>query len=258
MTLIQRRPDGRVRKLMTGSASAPITQAGPLRGRLREYAAILADAGVRLPADLSVSTAGIRPAVEHRWLAGTALPDLTGTDPDLFLTHLHQIATWVTALQPTPARLDTNLANYLHTPDSDLTCIDILPPLLVDLRPPSVTGWRELFGSLCYDTDITLCALSGYAARALLGGHGALPGAAGRLTLCPGHHDSREAGRPLVPPARPRRAGRPGRAAARRPRPGRLHRDVDARAAPRRRRRQHDRITAGPTALTALDPQESQ
>lgn len=187
MTLVQHRPDGRVLKLMSASASVPIawTDATPVR-HLRDYVGHLAAAGVCLPTDLTLTTCGIRPAVQHRWLAGVPLPDLAATDRDGFVAHVQRIATYVRALDATPARLDTNLANFLLTPDG-LTCIDVLPPLLTPLRPPARDAWQTLFGALCYETDIILCALAGYAARALLDHSEPRRQDAADLALCPGH-----------------------------------------------------------------------
>ncbi len=187
MTLLQHYPDGHVMKTMSGSASVPAVSAPTRRGDLDTYVTLLRDAGVRLPEDLTVTMAGPRPAVQHQWLAGSPLNRLAATHPDAFLTHAQQVAAWAAALDPTPARLDTNLANFV-LPPAGLTCIDVLPPLLIALRPPPQDAWDHLFGALCYDTDIILCALAGYAARTLLAApKPPLPAAARRLALCPGH-----------------------------------------------------------------------
>ena len=45
------------------------------------------------------------------------------------------VARWVRALEHTGARLDANLANFVLPDQGNLTCIDVLPPLLASLRP---------------------------------------------------------------------------------------------------------------------------
>lgn len=189
MTLLQRRRGGGVLKLMSGSGSIPISQwdEASSTAHLHRYIRHLREAGVRLPGDLRV-VAGARLAVQHRWVAGAAAVDLAATDPGAFLTAVGEIKDWALALKTTPARLDTNLANFIATSDG-LVCIDVLPPLLANLRPTETGDWERLFGALCYDTDITLCALAGYAARALLAATAVLP--AGQIEelagICPGH-----------------------------------------------------------------------
>jgi len=192
MTLLQHYGDGQVLKLMSGSASIPVlSQArSPEADHVERYVALLTAAGVRLPADVKVVRSGGRAAVQHQWLPGTALPDLAESDPAAFLTSVRQVATWAACLDATSARLDTNLANFV-TSECGLVCVDVLPPLLTDLRPPERDDWQTLFGALCYDTDITLCALAGYAGRALLAARKSVPaGGIEELSgLCPGHQD---------------------------------------------------------------------
>lgn len=192
MTLLQRQREGEVLKLMSGSGSVPVIQwdEGSSRAHLHRYIRHLGDAGVWLPDDLRIVVRSLRPAVQHRWIPGVPAADLAAMAPDAFLSAVGQIAAWATALKATPARLDANLANFIATSDG-LVCIDVLPPLLADLRPAETNDWERLFGALCYDTDITLCALAGYAARALLAAATVLPPAqvdelAG---ICPGHPD---------------------------------------------------------------------
>lgn len=192
MTLLQRQQGGQVLKLMSGSASIPIIQQAENSSapHLHRYIQHLRDCGVRLPAGLRIVADARRPAVQHRWVSGTPASDMAGTDPEAFLAAVAQITAWATTLAATPARLDTNLANFVSTGDG-LVCIDVLPPLLTDLRPTENDDWERLFGALCYDTDITLCALAGYAARTLLAAAAGLsPGQINGLAgLCPGHHD---------------------------------------------------------------------
>ncbi|GIH71016.1 hypothetical protein [Sphaerimonospora thailandensis] len=185
MTLLQRCENGQVLKLMSASGSIPIRQSAAA-DHVSLYIDILRTAGVRLPEDMRIAKAPRRLAVQHQWTSGIAVTDLT--DPALLMSAMQQIAAWVRALEPTPARLDTNLANFILVTDG-LVCIDVLPPLLTDLRPPEHDDWQALFGALCYDTDITLCALAGYTARLLLATHGtgAAPYAPELTGLCPGH-----------------------------------------------------------------------
>ncbi|WP_326635352.1 hypothetical protein OG884_20950 [Streptosporangium sp. NBC_01755] len=192
MTLLQRLGDGQVLKLMSASRSTPIrwlTADDVQALHVGRYIEELRTVGVQLPADVRIVKSGRRPAVQHLWIPGTPLPDLAAHHPVLFTSAVRQIAAWVAALDSSGARLDTNLANFVINPDDGLVCIDVLPPLLTDLRPPEHDDWQRLFGGLCYDTDITMCALAGYAARALLAAHGTgvadhIPDLAG---LCPGH-----------------------------------------------------------------------
>jgi hypothetical protein len=192
MTLLQHHGDGQVLKLMSGSASIPLLPQArsPKADHVERYVALLTAVGVRLPADVKVVRSGGRAAVQHQWLPGTALPDLAGSDPAAFLLSVRQVATWAASLDATSARLDTNLANFV-TSECGLVCIDVLPPLLTELRPPECDDWQTLFGALCYDTDITLCALAGYASRALLTTHKSVPtsGIEELAGICPGHQD---------------------------------------------------------------------
>jgi hypothetical protein len=192
MTLLQRLGDGQVLKLMSASRSTPIHRLTPddvQSLHVGHYIEELRAVGVQLPADVRIVKSGRRPAVQHRWISGTPLPDLAATHPVLFTSAVRQIAAWAKDLDSSRARLDTNLANFVINPDEGLVCIDVLPPLLTDLRPPEYDDWQRLLGGLCYDTDVTVCALAGYAARALLAAHGAdaVDHVSDLAGLCPGH-----------------------------------------------------------------------
>ncbi|MFF4777597.1 hypothetical protein ACFY05_32540 [Microtetraspora fusca] len=185
MTLLQRCEDGQVLKLMSASGSIPIQQSAAA-DHVDRYIDVLRTANVRLPEDMRIVESPRRLAVQHQWIPGTAVTDLT--DPALLMAAVQQIATWARALDATPARLDTNLANFILAAGG-LVCIDVLPPLLTDLRPRERDDWQRLFGGLCYDTDITLCALAGYAARLLVAAHSTSAACYARALagLCPGH-----------------------------------------------------------------------
>ncbi|MQA87709.1 MAG: hypothetical protein GEV03_24565 [Streptosporangiales bacterium] len=166
-------------------------------GTVRRYVTLLRAAGVHLPDALEVvhDTNG-EVAVGHPWVSGIPLLDLAA-DPEPFLAAVVQVAAWARDLDDTDARLDTNLANFVVCDDGRLVTVDVLPPLLTSLRPTPRNCREVLFDALCFDTPVTLCALAGYAGRALLtGGPDLAHGPAGWLTgraaavvagLCPGH-----------------------------------------------------------------------
>lgn len=154
------------------------------------YADALRDAGVPLPPDLTVTSGPHGPEVRHTWIRGPVLTEIPAGRAASLAASAEAIAGWIRALAATGARLDANLANFVLPDGGTLVCVDILPPLLVPLRPPEPGPWEQLIGGLCYDTDIALCALAGYAARHLLltaPGPGSPGLAAGLLRLCPGH-----------------------------------------------------------------------
>jgi hypothetical protein len=156
---------------------------------VRRYVRVLEAAGVPLPGDLSVTDGASGAEVRYAWVPGPTLPELPGWRSAEFLAAVTSIAGWVRALVPSGARLDTNLANFVIPDGGYVTCIDILPPLLADHRPVEPGPWEQVIGGLCFDIDITLCALAGYAARHLLGVPGR-PGSeaiAAALRICPGH-----------------------------------------------------------------------
>jgi hypothetical protein len=105
-------------------------------------------------------------AVRHRWVAGPTLPDVAST-PELFVGAVREIGQWVRDLEPADARIDTNLANFCLV-DRHLVLVDVLPPLIPSRRPRPSNQFEELFYALCFDTEIILAALVGYAARVLL------------------------------------------------------------------------------------------
>lgn len=162
---------------------------------LRRYIAALRAVGVGLPPDLHVVQHGrAEPVVHHRWVSGIPLPHLA-VDPELFVDAVNQIAVWVHLLDDSDACLDTNLANFVLA-GGRLVTVDVLPPLLVDLRPKPRDRWETLFDTLCFSTDVTLCALAGYGGRALLTATRRRCGdlAAAILDGCPGHADPRHLG----------------------------------------------------------------
>jgi hypothetical protein len=133
---------------------------------MHTYLSTLRAAGVALPPSLSVVSA--RPlAVRHRWLRGPGLLDCASADPRRFVDAVVEIALWVRALDGTDARLDTNLANFCLD-DDRVVLVDVLPPLVPSTRPEPSNLFEVLFDALCFDTSVTLDALIGYAARALL------------------------------------------------------------------------------------------
>jgi hypothetical protein len=133
---------------------------------MHAYLSTLRAAGVALPPDLSVVSA--RPlAVRHRWVTGPVLLDCASADPTRFVAAVVEVARWVRALDGTDARLDTNLANFCLA-DDRVVLVDVLPPLVPSTCPEPSNLFEMLFTALCFDTSVTLDALIGYAARALL------------------------------------------------------------------------------------------
>lgn len=160
MTLLQRLGDGQVLKLMSASRSTPIrwlTADDVQALHVGRYIEELRTVGVQLPADVRIVKSGRRPAVQHLWIPGTPLPDLAAHHPVLFTSAVRQIAAWVAALDSSGARLDTNLANFVINPDDGLVCIDVLPPLLTDLRPPNTTTGSACSAD-CATTPTSRCA----------------------------------------------------------------------------------------------------
>jgi hypothetical protein len=159
-------------------------------GEVRRYAGILREAGVPLPGDLAVTDSACGTEVRHTWIPGPTLLELPGWRSAEFLSAVTAIARWVRALEHTGARLDANLANFVIPDQGNLTCIDVLPPLLASLRPAETGPWEQVIGGLCFDADITLCALAGYAAGYLLGVLDPGPAVAGTIAsafrICPG------------------------------------------------------------------------
>jgi hypothetical protein len=182
---------GTVAKTITAAAADHYFTAMPAgAGEVRRYAGILRDAGVPLPGDLAVTDGTCGTEVRHAWIPGPTLLELPGWRSAEFLAAVTSIARWVRALEHTSARLDANLANFVIPAEGNLTCIDVLPPLLAPLRPAETGPWEQVIGGLCFDADITLCALAGYAARHLLGVLDPGPAAgtiARALRICPGH-----------------------------------------------------------------------
>jgi hypothetical protein len=133
---------------------------------MNSYLSTLRAAGVTLPASLAVES--IRPlAVRHRWVTGPVLLDCAGVDPSRFVDAVIEIARWVRILDPTDARIDTNLANFCLI-DDRIVLVDVLPPLIPSARPEPSNLFELLFDALCFDTMVILDALIGYGARALL------------------------------------------------------------------------------------------
>lgn len=133
---------------------------------LGRYLDTLRTTGVRLPADLAV-TSGTPLTVIHTWLDGPTVADAATTDPTSLVTAVREITSWVRALDGTDARIDTNLANFCLT-NGVPTLVDVLPPLIVSRRPAARNLFEELFDSLCFDTAVTLDALLAYAMTRLL------------------------------------------------------------------------------------------
>lgn len=131
------------------------------------YIDTLRVAGVELPPDLVVLRA-LPLAVRHRWVFGPSLLDAATSAPELFVGAVGEIGQWVRDLEPTDARIDTNLANFCLV-DGRPVLVDVLPPLIPSLRPQPTNQFEQLFSALCFDTVVILAALVGYAARALLG-----------------------------------------------------------------------------------------
>ncbi|MDQ1246409.1 MAG: hypothetical protein QG597_777 [Actinomycetota bacterium] len=132
------------------------------------YLADLRAVGVALPDEITVTSHDGEIGVRHRWVEGTALRDLAASAPEEFVDATFQIASWVDALRHTSSRLDTNLDNFVvDSADGRITCVDVLPPIRTDLARTPASPWQEIITGLCLDTDTTLCALAGYAHRAL-------------------------------------------------------------------------------------------
>jgi hypothetical protein len=104
--------------------------------------------------------------VRHRWVTGPMLPDAAAT-PQVFVSAVREIGRWVRDLDGADARIDTNLANFCLVEDRPVL-VDVLPPLIPSRRPRPSDQFDALFHTLCFDTDVILAALVGYAARALL------------------------------------------------------------------------------------------
>lgn len=158
---------------------------------VRRYAAGLHAAGVTLPEDLAITQGAQGPEVRYRWIGGPTLLELPAWRSAEFTSAVMTIADWVRVLEPASVRLDTNLANFVIPDGENLVCVDVLPPLLVPSRPPGTGPWEQVIGGLCFDTDITLCAVAGYAIRHLLRvlGPAALDGTCWQSLagVCPGH-----------------------------------------------------------------------
>jgi hypothetical protein len=179
-------------KTMGAAAAGPYFAAMPAGGlAVLRYVEGLRAAGVLLPDDLAVAEGASGPEVRHAWVPGPTLLELPGWRSAEFLAAVTRIARWVRTLESGNARLDANLANFVISDGGGITCVDVLPPLLVPLRPPEPGPWEQVIGGLCFDTDVTLCALAGYAARHLLRvlkpGPAALPFIGRALRICPGH-----------------------------------------------------------------------
>ncbi|MGH3864859.1 MAG: hypothetical protein ACRDQ4_01755 [Pseudonocardiaceae bacterium] len=130
------------------------------------YLSTLRAVGVTLPPDLSVVSA--QPlTVRYRWVTGPVLLDCASAEPPRFADAVVEIARWVHALVGTDACLDTNLANFCLA-NERVVLVDVLPPLIPSVRPEPSNLFEVLFTALCFDTAVTLDALIGYAARALL------------------------------------------------------------------------------------------
>lgn len=137
--------------------------AGP--AGVERYLGALRDVEVAVAPDLVV-LAQDRIAVRHRWVAGPTLLDVAST-PEVFIDAVGDIGKWVRDLEPVDARIDTNLANFCLV-EGHPVLVDVLPPLIPSRRPRPSDQFEELFCALCFDTDVILAALVGYAARALL------------------------------------------------------------------------------------------
>jgi hypothetical protein len=185
---MRRYPDGQVLKLCDPRDDDPSTSLGDLV----RYVESLRGAGIRLPEDLAVVDCGGTLGVRHNWVTGPVLTEVAASDPDRFVTGVYRIAEWTEILTTGDARLDTNLANFVIPADAQLTCVDVLPTLLTPPRHTTPDGgdWRRLYDALCFDPDISLCALASSALRVLLAVHGREH--ASRYlreleSLCPGH-----------------------------------------------------------------------
>ena len=170
MSIVERDGDQVVKRLVTehpAGTGFPQAMAAAGPAGLAAYLRTLAGAGVRLVPGLRVLDQGPELAVAHRWVPGPVLLD-AAEDTTRFVDADVQIAGWVRALEETDARLDTNLANFCLTPDGQVVLVDVLPPLVPSARPVPDGLFGQLFDALCFQTPVTLDALVGYAARALL------------------------------------------------------------------------------------------
>ncbi|MFF5985885.1 hypothetical protein [Prauserella flavalba] len=149
----------------TGMGIAVAAHRAGARG-LRTYLDTLVDAGVALPPGLEVVSENPL-AVRHQWVSGPTLADAAADDVDSFVAAVARIGQWLRALESTDARIDTNLANFCLR-RGRVVLVDVLPPLVPSTRPEPHDSFDALFGALCFDTPVTLDALVGYAARALL------------------------------------------------------------------------------------------
>lgn len=137
------------------------------RSGLQHYLDVLRAYEVALPTDLIVVSEN-PPTVRHGWIEGPTLAELAVQQPQHFVAAIARVARWVHVLGSTDARIDTNLANFCLTPGGPVL-VDVLPPLRPSWMPaPPHTLFETLFYALCFDTEIILDALIGYAARALL------------------------------------------------------------------------------------------
>jgi hypothetical protein len=137
------------------------------KSAMETYLATLRGAGITLPPDLAVISASPL-AVRHRWVAGPALLDQARGDPGRLVAAVIEIVSWLLGLDPTDARIDTNLANFLIA-DCQIVLIDVLPPLIPSRQPEPLNLFDQLFGAMCLDTAVILRATIGYATRAMLG-----------------------------------------------------------------------------------------
>ncbi|MGH4022752.1 MAG: hypothetical protein ACRDT0_26645 [Pseudonocardiaceae bacterium] len=134
---------------------------------LAEYIAALRSVGIPLPPGLVVQQ-GPGLSVRHRWVNGPTLSDLATHEPEQFVVSVDRILGWIRALDGADARIDTNLANFCHTPRGPIL-VDVLPPWRPSLAPPPPRSlFEDLFTALCFDTEVQLDAVVGYAARTLL------------------------------------------------------------------------------------------
>ncbi|WP_371856730.1 hypothetical protein [Gandjariella thermophila] len=149
-------------------ASARLLGATLTAGRTvtENYLDTIAAVGVRLPMELTVISDEPL-AVRHRWVFGPGLLNAVESVPELFVNSVREIGRWVCDLAATDARIDTNLANFCVV-EGRPVLVDVLPPLIPSLRQQPTNLFEVLFAALCFDTEIILAALVGYAARALL------------------------------------------------------------------------------------------
>lgn len=137
------------------------------RAGLQSYLDVLRAHDVALPPDLMVISENPL-AVRHRWIEGPTLADLAVQHPQQFVAAVGRVARWVRATGSTDARIDTNLVNFCLTASGPVL-VDVLPPLRPSCMPaPPYTLFETLFCALCFDTEVILDALIGYAARTLL------------------------------------------------------------------------------------------